>query len=122
MAAPGSAVSKVRSGVDAWVITLAGGGLHAATELHTELEDVLGAGARSVVVELADAAPVDLTIVGVLLASLRRLKDADGQLVLVARGEDDLRVAGDPMRLDDFFRIERSLPAAIAASGEPPAR
>jgi anti-anti-sigma regulatory factor len=120
MAAPGSAVSKVRNGVDAWVITLSGGGLPVATELHTELEDVLGSGARSVVVELAADAPVDLTVVGVLLASRRRLNDADGQLVLLAPDDDGLRVAGDPMRLDDFFRVERTLPAAIAASGEGP--
>jgi anti-anti-sigma regulatory factor len=121
MAAPGSAVSKVRNGVDAWVITLAGGGLPAATELHTELEDVLGSGARSVVVELAAAAPVDLTVVGVLLASRRRLNDADGQLVLVAAEDEGLRVAGGPMRLDDLFRVERTLPAAMAVSGDGPA-
>jgi anti-anti-sigma regulatory factor len=119
MAAPGSAVSKVRNGADAWVITLTGGGLPVATELHTELEDVLGSGARSVVVELAADAPVDLTVVGVLLASLRRLNDADGRLVLLAGG-DGLRVAGNPMRLDEFFRVERTLPAAIAASGDGP--
>jgi anti-anti-sigma regulatory factor len=121
MAARGSAVSKIRGGGDVWVITLAGSGLPAATELHTELEDLLGAGARSVVVELADA-PVDLTVVGVLLASLRRLSDADGQLVLVAQAGDDLRVAGDSLRLDEFFRVERSLPAALAASDEGPVR
>ena len=88
-----------------------------ATELHAELEDVLGAGARSVVVDLADATPVDLTVVGVLLASLRRLNDADGQLVLVAPDDGELRVAHDALRLRDHFRVERTLPAAVAASG-----
>jgi anti-anti-sigma regulatory factor len=122
MAAPGSAVSKVRNGVDAWVITLAGAGLPVATELHAELEDVLGAGARSVVVDLADATPVDLTVVGVLLASLRRLNDADGQLVLVAPDDGELRVAHDALRLRDHFRVERTLPAAVAASGAGGAR
>jgi anti-anti-sigma regulatory factor len=121
MAASGSTVRKVRRDVDAWVITVAGSGLSAATELHTELEDALGAGARSVVVELADAAPVDLAVVGVLLASMRRLSDADGQLVLVAQPGDDLRIEGDALRLDEFFRVERSLPAAFAASAEAPA-
>ena len=88
-----------------------------ATELHAELEDVLNAGARSVVVDLADATPVDLTVVGVLLASLRRLNDADGQLVLVAPDDGELRVAHDALRLRDHFRVERTLPAAVAASG-----
>ena len=101
---------------DALVLSVSCGGLVAATVLHGELEDAVGAGERRVVVDLAAAPPLDHDVVGVLLAGLRRLNDVDGRLVLLAPGDEPLAVTSDAVHLQDFFRVERSLPAAIAAT------
>jgi anti-anti-sigma regulatory factor len=103
---------------DALVVSLSGGGgLALATELHGELEDAVGSGRRRVVVDVGYSPPLDLTVVGVLLAGLRRLNDADGRLVVFAPGTAPL-VVGDNRVLERCFRVERSLPAAIAATAE----
>ena len=115
MALGGSAVRTAHQD-DALVVSVSGGGLQAATELHGELEDAVGAGRRRVVVDLAAAPPLDLDVVGVLLAGLRRLNDVDGRLVLLAPGGEPVAVTSDTVALHDFFRVERSLPAAIAAT------
>jgi anti-anti-sigma regulatory factor len=101
---------------DALVVSVSAGGLATATELYGELEEAVGAGERRVVVDLAAAPPLDLEVVGVLLASLRRLNDVDGSLVLLAPAGEPLAVTGDTVPLHDFFRVEHSLPAAIAAT------
>jgi anti-anti-sigma regulatory factor len=111
-------VSSEPGEADALVLSLDDrAGLEAATELHTELEGAVVGGSRRVVVELARDAPVDPTLLGVLLAGLRRLQRADAELVLVAA--DGLRTesAVDALRLDRFFRVARSLPEALAAFG-----
>jgi anti-anti-sigma regulatory factor len=101
---------------EALVVRLNGGGLDTATALHGELEDALHAGRRRIVVELAGAAPLDLTVVGVLLAGLRRLDDADGKLVLLTPTAGVRLDGNESVLLGDFFRVEHSLPAAIAAT------
>jgi anti-anti-sigma regulatory factor len=99
-----------------WVITLGeDAGLQAATELHTELEDAVSLGARRVVVELAGASPVDSTVLGVLLAGLRRLDRAGAELVIVAARGLHTGSAVDSLRLDRFFRIEPTLREALSA-------
>jgi anti-anti-sigma regulatory factor len=92
-------------------------GLEAATELHTELEGAVVGGSRRVIVELARDAPVDPTMLGVLLAGLRRLQRADAELVLVAADGLRTETAVDALRLDRFFRIATSLPEALAVFG-----
>ena len=101
---------------DTVVVSLNGGGLDVATQLHGELEDALHAGRRRVVVDLAGASPLDLTVVGVLLAGMRRLDDADGRLVLCASPARLPLDGHESMLLSDYFRVEDSLPAAIAAT------
>jgi anti-anti-sigma regulatory factor len=110
-------VSTTRSG-GAVVVSLKAGGLDAATALHGELEHAVGSGRRRVVVDLCPAPPLDLTVVGVLLAGLRRLHDADGQLVLLAPTVGAPLVADDGLELGHYFRVEHSLPEAIAATAE----
>jgi anti-anti-sigma regulatory factor len=101
---------------DTVVLSLTATGLDAATQLHGELEEALGAGRRRVVVDLAGPSPLDLTVVGVLLAGLRRLDDADGKLVLRASPASMPLGGHDSILLSDYFRVEDSLPAAIAAT------
>jgi anti-anti-sigma regulatory factor len=109
-------VSSVPGDEDALLISLDHrAGLEVATELHTELESAVAGGSRRVIVELARDAPVDSTLLGVLLAGLRRLQRADAELVLVAEHGLSTKTAVDALRLDRFFRIERTLPEAVAA-------
>jgi anti-anti-sigma regulatory factor len=121
MAGPAPAVQTARAD-DALVVSLNAGGLAAATELHAELDDAAAAGERRIVVDLGGSPPLDVEIVGVLLASLRRLNDAHGHLVLLAAADDALDVTGDAVAMHDFFRVERTLPAAIAATAVLPDR
>jgi anti-anti-sigma regulatory factor len=109
------AVSSARVD-DTVVLSLNGRGLDVATQLHGELEDALQSGRRRVVVDLARSVPLDMTVVGVLLAGLRRLDDADGKLVLLAPPAGLPTDGHESVLLGDYFRVERSLPAAIAAT------
>jgi len=111
----GPAVSSARVD-DTVVVSLNGGGLDAATLLHGELEDALHSGRRRVVVDVVGSGPLDLTVVGVLLAGLRRLDDADGKLVLLAPAVGPALDGHASVLLGDYFRVEHSLPAAIAAT------
>lgn len=109
-------VSSNRGEEDALVLSLDDrAGLEAATELHTELEGAVVGGSRRVIVELARDAPVDPTLLGVLLAGLRRLQRADAELVLVSAAGLRTETAVDALQLDRFFPIARSLPEAMAA-------
>jgi anti-anti-sigma regulatory factor len=111
-------VSSAKGDADVLVISLGDrAGIEAATELHTELEGAAAGGSRRVIVELPRALAVDPTLLGVLLAGLRRLQRAGADLVLVA--PDGLRTesAVDALRLDRFFRIERSVSDGVAAFG-----
>jgi anti-sigma B factor antagonist len=98
------------------VLSLVGGGLDAATALHGELEGAVGAGRRRVVVDLAQSHAIDLTVLGVLLAGLRRLDDADGKLVLLAPASGLSFASGESVLLGDYFRVEHSLREAIEAT------
>jgi anti-anti-sigma regulatory factor len=111
-------LSSAKGDADVLVISLDDrAGIEAATELHTELEGAVAGGSRRVIVELPRDLPVDPTLLGVLLAGLRRLQRVGAELVLVAA--DGLRTesAVDALRLDRFFRIERSVADAVAAFG-----
>lgn len=99
-----------------WLIRLGeDAGLQAATELHTELETAVSLGAQRVVVGLSGASPVDSTVLGVLLAGLRRLERAGAELVLATPTGLKTGTAVDSLRLDRFFRIEPSVRAAVSA-------
>ena len=115
MARPEPAVSTENAD-GALVVNLSRGGLAAATELQGELDDAVASGERRVVVDLGGLPPLDLDVVGVLLAGLRRLREADGRLVLLAPEAGPPDVSGGRMLLADHFRVERSLADAIAAT------
>jgi anti-sigma B factor antagonist len=110
-------VSSATGSTDALVISLGDwAGIEAATELHTELEGAVAGGSRRVVVELPRGEPVDATLLGVLLAGLRRLQRVDSELVLVAAEGLRTHTDMDALRLDRFFRIERSVADAVDSS------
>src|SRR4051812_15715761 len=102
---------------DVVVLAAGGRGLEAAADLHGELQAAVGSGRQRVVVDLAGAWPLDLTLFGILLAGRRRLNDAGGELVLLAGSTELPRVDGAVDPLDVYFRVERTLDDAVAATG-----
>ena len=88
--------------------------------LEQELEWVLGDGASSAVVDLAEVGFMDSTALRVLLKALPRFTKRGGKLVLVS---DDRRVLRtlEITGLDMKFTVEPKLAEAIArfADGEP---
>ena len=75
-------------------------------------------GARRVVIDLAGAAFIDSTVLGVLLKALTRLDAGGGELVLVS---DDRRILKllEVTGLGRVFRIEPTLTDAIAVLVRP---
>ena len=116
-------LSSVSGDADTCVIRLdENAGLQAAAELHTALAGAAGRGIPRVIVELAGAFPVDSTVLGVLLAGLRRFERAGAELVLVAARGLSTGTAVDSLRLDRFFHIERALDDALGDRDRPTRR
>src|ERR1700757_2034800 len=61
--------------------------LFTAPQLKAALQGAIGAGKRGVVVDLSKTSFLDSTALGVLIGALRRLREADGLLVLVNGSE-----------------------------------
>ena len=96
-----------------YVVTITGEADAADVEsLSDELEEVLGEGASSLIVDLLEVPFIDSAVLGVLLRFSRRLRSGGGELVLVADDPRVLRtfeIAG----LSAQFRFARSLTAAV---------
>jgi anti-sigma B factor antagonist len=106
-------ISSARTGTGGWIISLFGEvDLYTAPQLERELERAAADGCREVIVDLAGASFIDSTVLGVVLAAVRRLEAEGGSLVLVTDDRRILRVfelAGVAHR----FRFEPSLPQAL---------
>ena len=69
---------------DTYVISLVGEvDLYTAPEFKQQLLEVIGQGAREVVVDFTDTTFIDSTTLGVLVGGVKRLRSNDGQLSLV---------------------------------------
>src|SRR5215211_2348696 len=69
---------------DAYVISLSGEvDLYTAPEFKQQLLDVVGKGAKEVVVDFSNTTFIDSTTLGVLVGGVKRLRTNDGQLSLV---------------------------------------
>ena len=69
---------------DAYVIALTGEvDLYTAPEFKQQLLEVIGQGAKEVVVDLSDTTFIDSTTLGVLVSGQKRLRLDEGQLLLV---------------------------------------
>jgi anti-sigma B factor antagonist len=108
-------ISTAHLADDAYIVSLGGDvDLATAPHLEGELAGLTDAGARRVVVDLAGAAFIDSTVLGVLLKALTRLDARSGELVLVS---DDVRILKifEVTGLGRVFRIEPTLTGAIDA-------
>ena len=70
---------------DVYVIALTGEiDLYTAPEFKQQLLDVVGQGAKSVVVDLTETTFIDSTTLGVLVGGVKRLRETGGQLSIVS--------------------------------------
>ena len=108
-------ISSAHLADDAYLVSLGGEvDLHTAPQLEQELSSLSAGGARRVVIDLAGAAFIDSTVLGVLLKALTRLDARGGGLVLVS---DDRRILKifEVTGLGRVFRIEPTLTDALAS-------
>jgi anti-sigma B factor antagonist len=100
-----------------YVIALAGEvDLYTAPEFKQQLLDVIGQGAKDVVVDFSDTTFIDSTTLGVLVGGVKRLRTNDGQLSLVCSDRNITKIF-EITGLDRVFTIYDSRNAAVAGIG-----
>ena len=98
-----------------YVVTISGElDLHNAAKVDAELEELVDADARYVIVDLLEVPFLESTVLGILLRHVRRLRGQGGELTIVT---DDVRVLRvfEITGLQSRFTFERSLSGAIDA-------
>jgi len=104
-------------GDDAYVISLAGEvDLYTAPEFKQQLLEVIGQGAKNVIVDLTDTTFIDSTTLGVLVGGIKRLRTNDGQLSLVCSDRNIAKIF-EITGLDRVFTIHPTRDEATAALG-----
>ena len=102
---------------DSYVISLAGEvDLYTAPEFKQQLLDVIGKGAKEVVVDFSDTTFIDSTTLGVLVGGVKRLRTNDGQLSLVCSDRNITKIF-EITGLDRVFSIYPSREEALATIG-----
>ena len=109
---------------DAYVISLSGEvDLYTAPEFKQQLLDVIGKGAKSVVVDFSNTTFIDSTTLGVLVGGVKRLRTNDGQLSLVCSDRNITKIF-EITGLDRVFTIYPTRDEAVAkldSAGQAPA-
>src|ERR1044071_6782421 len=109
---------------DAYVISLAGAvALFTAPEFKQQLLDVIGKGAKSVIVDFSNTTFIDSTTLGVLVGGVKRLRTNDGQLSLVCSDRNITKIF-EITGLDRVFTIHGTRDEAVSKVGnssQPPA-
>ena len=102
---------------NSYVIALAGEvDLYTAPEFKQQLLDVIGQGAKEVVVDFSDTTFIDSTTLGVLVGGVKRLRTNEGQLSLVCSDRNITKIF-EITGLDRVFTIYGSRDEAISAIG-----
>lgn len=78
-----------------------------APQLRAELRELLGAGVREVVMDLANVEMVDSTGLGLLVSTYNSLRKIDGQFSVIGVSNEILRFF-QTMRLSQHFSISAS--------------
>jgi anti-sigma B factor antagonist len=100
-----------------YVIALAGEvDLYTAPEFKQQLLDVIGQGAKDVVVDFSDTTFIDSTTLGVLVGGVKRLRTNDGQLSLVCSDRNITKIF-EITGLDRVFTIYGSRDEAVSRIG-----
>ena len=107
---------------DAYVIALTGEvDLYTAPEFKQQLLEVIGQGAREVVVDFTDTTFIDSTTLGVLVGGVKRLRTNDGTLSLVCADRNITKIF-EITGLDRVFTIYATRDEAVSkldATGQP---
>jgi anti-sigma B factor antagonist len=106
---------------DAYVISLAGEvDLYTAPEFKQQLLDVIGKGAKNVIVDFSNTTFIDSTTLGVLVGGVKRLRTNEGQLSLVCSDRNITKIF-EITGLDRVFTIHGTRDEAVSAlaSSEP---
>ena len=90
--------------------------LHVAPELRERINASISDGAGELVLDLRDTTFVDSMTLGVLLGSMKTMRERDGVMRLVV-DRPDIRRVFEITLLDDLFPIHSSLEEALAANG-----
>lgn len=94
--------------------------LYTAPHLHRELVNALDDGARRLVVDLSQVDFCDSTGINVLLSAMKRAREQQGDLELVAPRTPVQRVL-EVTGLDTVFTVHESTPPPAQATGTGPA-
>ena len=102
-------------GEGVYAISLAGEvDLYTAPEFKQQLLEVIGQGAKDVVVDFTDTTFIDSTTLGVLVGGVKRLRTNEGRLSLVCSDRNITKIF-EITGLDRVFTIHQSRDEAIAA-------
>jgi anti-sigma B factor antagonist len=108
-------IDEERPGVGTSLLVVHGDAdLHSAPELKERLRMAVDSGATNVVLDLSDVTFIDSTSLGVLLGSMRRLREVDGQLRLVVPRPEVRRIF-ELTLLDRVFPLDDSRHDALEA-------
>jgi anti-sigma B factor antagonist len=88
--------------------------LHSAPELRERLRMAVDGGATNVVLDLSGVTFIDSTSLGVLLGTMRRLRELDGQMRLVVPRPEVRRIF-ELTLLDRVFPLDESRDDAVEA-------
>jgi anti-sigma B factor antagonist len=112
-------INTEQLGDDAYVISLTGEvDLYTAPEFKQQLLDVIGKGAKEVVVDFSNTTFIDSTTLGVLVGGVKRLRTNDGQLSLVCSDRNITKIF-EITGLDRVFTIYPTRDEALAKASSP---
>ena len=110
-------ISTEPVGDDAYVIALSGEvDLYTAPEFKQQLLDVIGNGAKNVIVDFTNTSFIDSTTLGVLVGGVKRLRPNDGQLSLVCSDRNITKIF-EITGLDRVFTIYPTREEAVSSLG-----
>ena len=103
---------------DAYVISLTGEvDLYTAPEFKQQLLEVIGQGAKEVVVDFSDTTFIDSTTLGVLVGGVKRLRPNAGRLSLVCSDRNITKIF-EITGLNKVFPIYESRAEAVESVGQ----
>ncbi|MBA3298466.1 MAG: STAS domain-containing protein [Thermoleophilaceae bacterium] len=88
--------------------------LYTAPEFKERMVELIEAGKKAIIVDLAQATFIDSTTLGVLVGGVKRLKPAGGSLVLVCTDENITKIF-EITGLDRVFPIHPTRAEALAS-------
>ena len=97
--------------------------LYTAPEFKAHLLNVIGKGAKQVIVDFTDTTFIDSTTLGVLVGGVKRLRTSDGELSLVCSDRNITKIF-EITGLDRVFTIHPTREEAVSqvkSADQPPA-